>query len=234
MIAVPLLLTLIGTVGFREPALAADPFLTPYVSQLKRETPPRTLERIKAVAEADLIVFHHGYGTWIRNKWLWGNREPRLVQFFRQHGIEHPDNMSMVLIQALWEDLNRSLTPTEAARIEAARALVAAKRATYAKLSTECATQLAASRPAFERCYAAHGLPSKNPVNRDPFFKLLVGQTGAIRKIMFFDDAPAALRRCLRPIIESYRFSPFQHDEELTLYITTFPNCRVAEIDSLY
>ena len=228
-----MLSTLVSPV-WSDAKLEEDPFLQPYVAQLKKQTASATLEGVKTLAESDLIVLHHGYGTWIRNKWLWGDRDPALVQFFRTHGIRHPDSMSMVLIRALWTDLNRNLTREEQARIDARRALVAAKRASYNTLSEECATRLAGSKVDFDRCYAAHGLPSKNPLGREPFYELVVGKTGIVKRIVFFDGASQKLKGCLRRQIETYTFSPFEHDEELTLYIVEFPNCGVSEGNRLY
>lgn len=55
--------------------LARDPFLRPYVADLKKDTPSKNLDYIRGLAEDDLILLHHGYGTYIRNRWLWGDRE---------------------------------------------------------------------------------------------------------------------------------------------------------------
>ena len=43
--------------------LAKDPFLRPYVEQLKQSTPAGDLTKITALAQSDLILLHHGYGT---------------------------------------------------------------------------------------------------------------------------------------------------------------------------
>ena len=51
--------------------------------------------------EADLIQFHHGWGTAIRKDYnLW--RNPALVT---ATGEEHPDAASNVIIQAVWQAL---------------------------------------------------------------------------------------------------------------------------------
>ena len=48
--------------------------------------------------EADLIQFHHGWGTAIRKDYnLW--RNPALV---KATGKEHPDAASNVIIKAVW------------------------------------------------------------------------------------------------------------------------------------
>lgn len=82
-----------------------DPFIQPYVSELRKETPDDSLERLSKLKKDELIKLHHGYGTWIRNKWLWGNRNQKLITYFQGKGLKHPDDMSMELIRALWEDL---------------------------------------------------------------------------------------------------------------------------------
>ncbi len=62
--------------------LAEDPFLRPYVEQLKRSTPADDLGRITAMNKTELILLHHGYGTYIRNRWIHGDRDPALSNFF--------------------------------------------------------------------------------------------------------------------------------------------------------
>src|SRR6516162_4724274 len=94
-----LFLCLLGCSSGSEKDIAQSAFLRPYVAQLKTNTPPAELARIRAMAKSELILLHHGYGTGIRNQWLWGNRNPELVKFFHGQGIDHPDDMSMVLIE---------------------------------------------------------------------------------------------------------------------------------------
>jgi len=150
------------------------------------------------------------------------------------HFIDDPEAMSMVLIEALWNDLNKNMTPTERASVEAKRAVVARKRAYYEKLEAEGETQLAKNKSKFEQCYAKYGLPSENPQNRDPFFSLLIGKDGRVRKIEFFTGATSELKESLQKPIQAFKFSPFTDDEAVTLYILEFPHCRIAERDTLH
>ena len=54
--------------------------------------------------EEDLIQFHHGWGTGIRNYYnLWHNRE-----LLKATGKEHPDDASMVIIKNVWQALQNS------------------------------------------------------------------------------------------------------------------------------
>jgi hypothetical protein len=228
-----LLLTTMVFAAPSEQELAKNPFLVPYVKELKKETSRADLEKIKEMAESELILLHMGYGTGIRNKWLHGNRDPKLIRFFRDNGIEHPDSMSSVIILSLWQDLNTNMTPVEQAKVDAKRATVARKRAAYIKLESECEDQLVKAKEKFDNCYQRYGLPSANPVAREPFSKLIIGKNGRVNKILFYDGASPKLRQCLQTIIKPFKFSPFSDDAIATLYILDFPRCRVSERDTL-
>jgi len=223
-----------GCASRTDSKVAEDAFLRPYVGQLKKTTPPADLDKIKTMAESELILLLHGYGTGIRNQWLHGNRDPQLLRFFHDKGIDDPEAASMVIIQALWYDLNISLSPGERASVDKKRASVARKRANYERLESECEALLKRVKDEFERCYERNGPPSKNPVNREPFFQLLVGKTGHVREIVFFEGASADLKECLEKIIMQFTFSAFTDDEQVTLYILEFPRCRIAERDTLH
>ena len=227
-------LLLLGCSSNPKEEIAKSPFLRPYVAQLRTNSPTAELDSIRSMAKSELILLHHGYGTGIRNKWLWGDRDPELVGFFQDRGIDHPDGMSMIIIEALWYDLNSSLSPEERATIEAKRAVVARKQLAYEKLESQCEAHLQRSRAQFEGCYTRHGLPSKNPLGRDPFFQLVVEKTGHVREIVFFEGASPELQDCLRETIRNFRFDAFADDETVTLYILEFPHCRVSERDSLH
>ena len=55
-------------------------------------------------AEDSLIMFHHGWGTSIRNGYnLWKNQA-----LVRAIGAEHPDDASMIIIKAVWKKLRES------------------------------------------------------------------------------------------------------------------------------
>jgi hypothetical protein len=225
---------ILGCSSIPNEEIAKSAFLQPCVDELMTHTPPADLDRIRTMAESELWLFHHGYGTGIRNKWLWGNRNPELVRFFQDNGIAHPDDMSMVLIEALWHALNSNLSPEERASIEAKRTVVARKRLAYERLESQCEVHLLLARAEFERCYARHGLPSRNPSGRKPFFKLVVEMTGSVREIVFYEGASSDLKACLEEIIQRFRFDAFTDDETVTLHILDFPRCRVLERDRLH
>jgi hypothetical protein len=228
-----LLLTSCATTTHKE--LALSPALKPYVEQLKESTSPEDLRHIKEMAKSELVLLLHGYGTGIRNRWIHGDRDPVLAVFFRANGVNDPEAASMVIIEALWSALNSNLSPEEQRAIDAKRALVARKQATYERLEAQCASQLAEAKAEFEQCYRNFGLPSENPVFRDPFFELLVGKSGNVREIIFSEGASAELKSHLTEILNGFIFSALQDDDFITLYIIEFPGfCRVAERDALH
>lgn len=59
-------------------------------------------EKIRNTPREDLILYHHGWGTGIRNDFgLWGKN----FELLKDTGEQHPDNASMVIIEAVWEAL---------------------------------------------------------------------------------------------------------------------------------
>ncbi len=53
----------------------------------------------------NLVDFHFGLGMFIRNKWLYPG-DSLLGQKFIAIGVIHPDDMSSIILEALWLDLN--------------------------------------------------------------------------------------------------------------------------------
>ncbi|WP_277036349.1 DUF6794 domain-containing protein [Caballeronia mineralivorans] len=73
--------------------------------------PDKDRLNVKNTKKEDLIRFHHGWGTGIRNYYgLWrGNKKLILSACGKPC---HPDDASMVIIEAVWEELqNEVLRP---------------------------------------------------------------------------------------------------------------------------
>ena len=52
------------------------------------------------------IRFHSGLGRWIRNNWgLWAQSGP-LYEQMKTLGLEHPDDMSGVILTSYWRSLH--------------------------------------------------------------------------------------------------------------------------------
>jgi len=66
----------------------------------------KDIQLIRSLPERDAMsAFHFGLGMWLRNNWgLWGGS--RLQQYFLQRGVEHPDNMSGILLEYYYDYLH--------------------------------------------------------------------------------------------------------------------------------
>lgn len=59
---------------------------------------------IKNTKKEDLIKFHHTWGKAIRNNFrLWGENK----ELLKSTGTKHPDEASMVIIEAVWTKLQK-------------------------------------------------------------------------------------------------------------------------------
>ena len=73
--------------------------------ELKKMLSSALLDEIRLKSEKDMILYHHGFGTWLRNNWgLWASS--RLAQYFNQLGINHPDDMSGIILTSFWRHLH--------------------------------------------------------------------------------------------------------------------------------
>jgi hypothetical protein len=73
--------------------------------ELKKMLPADLVEKMKSGPEKDMIKYHHGLGTWLRNNWgLWAGS--RLRDYFKKLGLAHPDDMSSVVLYSFWRHLN--------------------------------------------------------------------------------------------------------------------------------
>jgi len=102
------------------PTVSPAPAVHPTVTAAEMAGWPRTVEqavtnilgsmseedkqKVRATKREDLIRYHHGWGTGIRNGLgLWrGNR-----QLLADCNAQHPDDASMVIIDAVWERLQK-------------------------------------------------------------------------------------------------------------------------------
>jgi hypothetical protein len=67
-------------------------------------------ETIRRISKDDLIQFHHGWGTGIRNYYgLWRGND-KLREDACGEGC-HPDDASMVIIEKVWESLRNEIDP---------------------------------------------------------------------------------------------------------------------------
>jgi hypothetical protein len=74
--------------------------------ELNKILKPKDIETIKNLKDRnETILYHHGFGTWLRNNWgLWGGS--RLQQYLIKKGLRHPDDMSATILQFYYDWLN--------------------------------------------------------------------------------------------------------------------------------
>jgi hypothetical protein len=74
--------------------------------QLNKLLRKKDIASIKSVESEDgLAKYHIGLGRWIRNNWgLWSGS--RLSKYFNKLGIHHPDDMSSIILESYWRNLN--------------------------------------------------------------------------------------------------------------------------------
>lgn len=61
-------------------------------------------KQVRETKKEDLILFHHGWGTGIRNEFgLWRGNTNLMADCHAQH----PDDASMVIIEAVWQKLQK-------------------------------------------------------------------------------------------------------------------------------
>lgn len=74
--------------------------------ELDKLLKPKEREAIKNLKDRnETILYHHGFGTWLRNNWgLWGGS--RLQQYLISKGLKHPDDMSSTILVFYYDWLN--------------------------------------------------------------------------------------------------------------------------------
>ncbi len=69
---------------------------------------PESLDMLRTMPKDDLVQYHHGWGTDIRNVYgLWGGN-PELMA---SCGRRHPDDCSMVIMEAVWDSVHEQMDP---------------------------------------------------------------------------------------------------------------------------
>jgi hypothetical protein len=74
-------------------------------AELDRMIHPDLIKKMRSEPQTEMIQYHFGLGMWMRNNWeLWG--DSRLCKFFNNIGIQHPDDMSGIILNSYWAHLN--------------------------------------------------------------------------------------------------------------------------------
>lgn len=81
--------------------------LSEAMEELDRHFPENEKEFIMSNPESRMIEYHSTVGRWIRNNWgLWA-REGELQKWFISKGINHPDDMSGIILTSYWRYKNQ-------------------------------------------------------------------------------------------------------------------------------
>lgn len=73
--------------------------------ELDKMLHPKFIEDFKKAGKGGPIEEHFGLGLWMRNNWgLWGGS--RLAKYFRSIEINHPDDMSGIILTSYQRKLN--------------------------------------------------------------------------------------------------------------------------------
>lgn len=71
-------------------------------------------ESIEFITENEYITTHHSLGRYIRNSWSLWDKETILVKWFEEnYGITHADDISSVILNALWSKVRKVEPRTE-------------------------------------------------------------------------------------------------------------------------
>jgi len=74
------------------------------LAELQRLLKPQDVQKMRDATEEDMIEYHFGLGTWLRNNWrLWGRS--RLAEWFSARGIHHAEDMSGIILDSFWRRL---------------------------------------------------------------------------------------------------------------------------------
>ncbi len=72
----------------------------------QQQLTPAELENFKNKPEA-VIELHQSAGKWIRNNWIYGDRDTALKNYFNALGIYAPDDISSIILTSLHRSLNK-------------------------------------------------------------------------------------------------------------------------------
>ena len=86
--------------------------------RLNRTLSRQAIEELKSTRRDDLIQYHHGFGTGIRNSFgLWAGNRALAIDLGAKPDM-HPDGVSVLLIEAYWDYLNQDVPALPLDRLE--------------------------------------------------------------------------------------------------------------------
>ncbi|RFM35031.1 hypothetical protein DXN04_06420 [Chitinophaga silvisoli] len=74
----------------------------------QQQLTPAELDSFKNKPESDAVIeLHQSTGQWIRNNWVYGDRDTALKNYFKALGIYAPDDISSIILTSLHRTLNK-------------------------------------------------------------------------------------------------------------------------------
>ncbi|WP_133054552.1 DUF6794 domain-containing protein [Niastella populi] len=78
------------------------------VLYFQQQWTPAELDNFKNKPERDAVIeLHQGTGIWIRNNWVYSDRDTALRNYFKALGIYAPDDISSIILTSLHRTLNK-------------------------------------------------------------------------------------------------------------------------------
>ena len=79
------------------------------VNRMIQEMSEEDRTRLKNTPEKDLIMYHFSLGMWVRNEFgLWQGNDELLKSCAKKDPLIHPDDVSSIIIEELWNKLNKN------------------------------------------------------------------------------------------------------------------------------
>lgn len=68
----------------------------------------KEIDLIKSISNSnEMIQFHHSYGRWLRNTFHLWDENSNYHKVFVEFGINHPDDMSYIILIGMWYKINK-------------------------------------------------------------------------------------------------------------------------------
>jgi hypothetical protein len=174
------------------------PDLKPYVIELKQWLPQDQLTELASLSADELIETHMGLGMEIRNAWLWGDNRPELVRYFRGKGVNHPDDMSGILIECLYRETKTFVTDEMIENYKKKRESEERKRVEKlcGKVIKSIEYFLANNKEELLKCYRKAD-ESADELNPPPFRLIDLQGIGTIYRVTPFSSMKVVVYNCI-------------------------------------
>jgi hypothetical protein len=112
-ISIPVLIALLFLVGCKQkqvedpnkPQAYVPKDLNECFAELQKVIAPGDLNEFKNNDERQMTIHHFNYSIWMRNNWGL-QQDSRLAKWFEEKGINHPDDMSAIVLISFHRYLN--------------------------------------------------------------------------------------------------------------------------------